>query len=286
MRNLIYLTLLLFIVSSCQKDKNEERDFLLDNELEKALTNASNGVGKTHFVLPGSNDFNSIPQDPKNPLSVKKIELGKLLYHETGLALSPKKESSKSQFACASCHFASAGFQACRVQGIAEGGMGFGLNGEGRIKNTEYDDADLDVQPIRTPSAMNTAYQKLMLWNGQFGATDMNTGTEDKWESGTPIETNFLGYEGLETQAIAGLKVHRMENIKDFIINSTYKNQFDEVFSEVAEDKRYDLERAGLAIAAYERTLLANEAPFQKWLKGEEEALTDDEKERSYFILW
>jgi cytochrome c peroxidase len=35
---------------------------------------------------------------------------------------------------------------------------------------------------------------------------------------------------------------------------------------------------AGLAIAAYERTVLANEAPFQKWLKGDMSAMSDEEK--------
>lgn len=33
-------------------------------------------------------------------------------------------------YSCASCHFASAGFQAGRVQGIGERGIGFGINGE------------------------------------------------------------------------------------------------------------------------------------------------------------
>ncbi len=35
----------------------------------------------------------------------------------------------------------------------------------------------------------------------------------------------------------------------------------------------------GLAIAAYERTLLANEAPFQRWLRGEYGAMTEQQKQ-------
>ena len=48
-------------------------------------------------------------------------------------------------------------------------GLGFGVKGEGRIKDPLYLEQDLDVQPIRTPSALNVAYQDVMLWNGQFG---------------------------------------------------------------------------------------------------------------------
>jgi cytochrome c peroxidase len=40
----------------------------------------------------------------------------------------------------------------------------------------------------------------------------------------------------------------------------------------------YSRKFAGLAIAAYERTLLANQAPFQRWLKGQYSAMTDMEK--------
>ena len=55
-----------------------------------------------------------------------------MLYHETGLGISPKLDIGKETYSCASCHFAAAGFQAGRFQGIGEGGLGFGVNGEGR----------------------------------------------------------------------------------------------------------------------------------------------------------
>ena len=142
---------------------------------------------------------------------------------------------SEGTYSCASCHFASAGFQAGRFQGIAEGGTGFGINGESREANIQYLEEDLDVQPVKSPSVMNTAYQKIMLWNGQFGATGLNTGTESAWTFDTPKETNFLGFEGVETQAIAGLKVHRMDIDEDnsVIEDLGYKTMFDEAFSNV-----------------------------------------------------
>ena len=278
MRKLSLLTLLaLLVISACRKDENDSTE--LDISLQQSLEAVSGGRGLAYFLLPDSDDLDAIPQDPKNPLTPAKVELGKQLFHETGLAINPKFPNSEETYSCASCHFASAGFQAGRWQGMGEGGMGFGLNGEGRAKLTIYHPDSIDVQPIRTPAALNTAYQEIMLWNGQFGATGMNEGTEDRWTPGTPKETNEMGYQGLEIQAIAGLKVHRLGGDTSWLLEKGYGPLFSAAFPNMEATESMDLEHIGLAIAAYERTLLANQAPFQRWLKGENSAMNKQEKE-------
>ncbi|NNM15661.1 MAG: cytochrome-c peroxidase, partial [Bacteroidia bacterium] len=202
------LATFIVVLSSCKKD--DDNSSALDSMLVDALETASGGAGTDFFKLPQSHDFASIPQDPNNPLTAAKVTLGQLLFHETALGTNPKHAVSTGTYSCASCHFAGGGFQANRQQGISDGGIGFGINGEARTAHPSLPVVDCDVQPIRTPSAMNGAYQKNMLWNGQFGATGKNAGTQAQWTAGTPIENNFLGYEGLEIQAIAGLSVHRM----------------------------------------------------------------------------
>lgn len=275
MKQLLPLLLALCLLSSCQKDETPN---LLDEQLSTVLTEISNGIGDEAFILPNENNLASIPQDPLNRLTTEKVSLGKMLFHETGIALVPMKEFAKGTFSCASCHFAGAGFQAGRFQGIGDGGIGFGINGEGRTKGSLYKGDDLDVQPIRSPTVMNGAYQKNMLWNGQFGATGLNAGTESAWTAGTPKENNFLGFEGLETQAIAGLTVHRMEMDSALIHGTSYKQMFDAAFPNSSANERYTLQNVGLAIAAYERTVLSNQAPFQKWLQGEKDAMNETEK--------
>ncbi len=274
---LAYPILLCLFLASCATEENNIIDEQ-DTKLEEVLRSASPDQTLSFFEQPNSTDFVSIPQDPKNPITVEKVKLGKLLYHETGLAIDPKQEISKGNFSCASCHFAGAGFQAGRAQGIGEGGVGFGINGEGREKGSLYPDNMVDVQPIRTPTAMNGAYQINQLWNGQFGATGLNTGTEAMWKEGTPIATNHLGYEGLEIQAIAGLGVHRLGVTPELLDSLGYTELFDRAFPEIHESERYTKEFAGLAIAAYERTILSNQAPFQQWLKGNQNAMTEKEK--------
>ncbi len=279
LRNYLAMGMLALSLAACQKENDStESQPMLDQELEQVLKDASGGTGLAHFVLPYSNEFDKIPQDPNNPITQAKIDLGALLFHETGLGLSPKHASSMGTFSCASCHFASAGFQAGIHQGIADGGLGFGINGEGRIANPEYETTELDVQPVRTPSALNIAYQEAILWNGQFGAVGVNAGTEAGWTAGTPKAKNYLGYQGTETQAIAAQDVHRLKMNDEICVNLNYKTLFDKAFPDSDPGVRYGQENTGLAIAAYERIILANQAPFQKWLRGKENAMSDQEK--------
>ncbi len=279
-QSLLLLICLFLLAVGCKKEQTTTvSNLALDNQIDELLNIASNNQGREYFTLPESDDYLKIPNDPNNPITKEKVDLGKLLYHETGLAINPKNPISKNTYSCASCHFASAGFQAGRFQGIAEGGIGFGVNGEGRMRGSLYQGDSLDVQPIRSPTTLHVAYQKVMLWNGQFGATGLNANTGDAWVYGTPIETNYLGYEGTETQAIAGLKVHRMGLEDSFLTTYGYKSLFNAAFPDIPEEERFNREQAGLAIAAYERTLLANQSPFQKWLKGDDNAMSQTEKE-------
>lgn len=244
-------------------------------KLEKRVNRAirTNG-GKQHFKLPFSWQLGRIPQDPLNPLNPAKIFLGRLLYHETAILVDNVRPEGEETASCASCHFVDADFRTFRRQGIGEGGQGF----FDREIRPGYAPAELDVQPIRTPTTLNTAYQDVMLWNGQFGATGTNAGTQASWTPGTPIATNNLGYQGLEIQAIAGLGVHRMSFENSRVAGDpTYLWLFDLAFPEISTPDRYNDEHAGLAIAAYERTLLSNLAPFQRYLRGNRKALSDQE---------
>lgn len=272
----------LLLVESCKKDPEEQITTPTDYDqiLTDVMLDAADGAGLEIFMLPESDDFNNIPQDPTNGLSDVKVALGKLLFHETGLALSSSMNGEgQGTYSCASCHHAGAGFQANLQQGIGDGGIGFGVNGEGRIFNPAYDLDSIDLQPLRSPTVLNGCYQQVMLWNGQFGATGPNEGTEDFWPPNSPIWNNQFGHEGLETQAIAALTVHRM--IVDEQVCEEYEDyieMFDQAFPEWPEVNRYTERTAGLAIGAYERTVISNEAPFQQWLNGDLQAMTDLEK--------
>ena len=249
-----------------------------DQQLTEALRAAAPTQRTDYFALPAADNYSRIPQDPKNPITAEKVVLGQLLYHETALAVNALRPEGMLTYSCASCHHAPAGFQAGVRQGIADGGLGFGHAGESRQRNPLYSVDSVDVQPVRTPSTLNIAYQTNVLWNGQFGATGVNQGTVDRWTENTPLAVNHRGFEGIETQAIAGLTVHRLDSDTSLIFGTSYRQLYDAAFAHVPAGERYTRETTGLAIAAYERTLLAHRAPFQRYLRGETEAMSDRQK--------
>jgi cytochrome c peroxidase len=263
-----------YLLMSCSKEKNILKG--TDSELQNLIQNASPTGDLSYFILPESSNFSAIPQDPKNPISKEKIALGGFLFHETGLGVGGSDLLARKTYSCASCHHAAAGFQSGTYQGIGDGGLGFGTKGELRRPMMGF--ADADVQSLKTPSVLNAAYQPNQLWNGQAGATYLNSATKPLWKEGSDLAMNHLGYEGIETQAIQGMALHRL-NVDDHIKRlPAYKKLFDEAFPGKSIEKRYANETAGLAIAAYLRTLLSTEAPFQKYLKGDLNALTETEK--------
>lgn len=271
-------SILLIIVTSFLYSCFTEGDNL-DTDLRFAINTAENSRGLTSFILPDSKSLKSIPQDPKNPLTAEKVALGKMLFHESAFSTIGNFEEFRQTYSCATCHHVDAGFKAGILQSIGDGGIGYGIAGEGRKPAFTIELSKIDAPPLNAPSALNVAYQTNLLWNGQFGATNLNIGTEDLWPEDGPVAMNRLGYEGVETQAIAGIKVHRMEYSQQAIEQNGYKAAFDSAFPGKSPESKYSDQGAGLAIAAYERTLLTHQSPFQLWLRGNNDALTDQQKQ-------
>lgn len=250
----------------------------LDTQLFKRLSDLSPNGDIDYFILPESDDYASIPQGVKNPITSEKVALGNMLFFETGLARNAMKKEGIGTFSCGSCHVPSAGFMPGRPQGIADGGIGFGLNGEDRIKSSGYEEEELDVQGARPLSLLNVAFVSNTSWNGQFGAHGVNEGTEEIWDLEESTEVNHLGLDGIESQNIEGLKLHRME-IDGYVLDTLgYRALFDEAFYDFPVEERYSFTTASFAISSYIRTLIPNKAPFQRWMKGDLSAMTDLEK--------
>ena len=267
--------LIVMLILGCNDDQPGNIEDELDIELEALLLEADD-QGRDHFILPVQEDFASLPQDPKNPITREKVELGRMLFHETALGNDALRSGGLRTYSCSSCHNSSAAMQPGRRQGIAEGGSGFGVKGESRDRNLDYEEVEVDAQPIRAPSTLNVAYQKNVLWNGMFGATGLNEGTEAQWTGDAAV--NLLGFEGVESQAIKGLEVHRMSAEMGMMTDFGYLDMLRVAFPGVAEDTLISRTYLGLAIASYVRTITTSEAPFQRWLRGQNSALSDQEK--------
>ncbi len=264
---------------ACTQDRMPEL-ISLDLDLEELIEKAApRDAGMDFYILPDETDLLSIPQDSiNNPLTPSKVELGKFLFFETGFATKARNESGMGTYSCASCHIPEAGFKPGNFQGVADGGEGFGINGEDRRRKSDYLEEELDVQAIRPLSLLNVAYVQNTLWNGRFGREGNNIGTENLWKPEDGTNLNALGFAAIETQNFEGLETHRIEIDKELIDEFGYTELFDASFPELSEEDRYSNHGGSLAISAYIRTLLANKAPFQEWLKGNRSAMTTDEK--------
>jgi cytochrome c peroxidase len=264
-------------IISCQHDDPTLAN--LDGPLENALNDKSSSGSYKGYILPESNDLANLPnQDPKNPLTPEKVELGRLLFYETGLGLENKKSPSKTTYSCSSCHVPVMGFTAGRFQGIADGAIGFGHRGEGRAINPLYTGDEVDAQGARPLPVINTAFVTNALWAGSFGSFNSNEGTQSVWHQDTLIEVNFQGLMGLEANNERALAVHRQVINKAVMDSLGYTQMFDAAFPGIPQKDRYNRRTGAFAIAAYFRTILTNKAPFQRWLKGERTAMSAQEK--------
>jgi len=275
--NFLYTILIVGVFVSCNNDKIY-LDQPLDLQLEFALSKAAANGDPSFFILPDSEDYQNIPQDPQNRITEAKVRLGNLLFFETGIANDPTHPDAKGTYSCASCHVPSAGFRPGAIQGVADGGIGFGQNGEGRDKMNIYEEWELDVQGVRPLSVLNVAFVENTTWNGRFGSQGVNVGTEDRWELDHALALNKEGFASLETQNMEGLEVHRMDITEEVLNDFGYRTYFDAAFGNWPESDRYSKKAAAFAISTYLRTLMTNKAPFQEYLKGDKYKMSEQEK--------
>ena len=165
----------------------------------------------------------TIPED--NPMSVEKIELGKMLYFDTRL-------SKDGTISCATCHDPSMGW-------AEETPTSTGIGDE--------------VGGANSPSVANSAYGKAQFWDGRAAT--------------------------LEEQALGPIEnpIEMGHNLDELVpeLNEIegYKEQFQTVFGT-------DVTKDGIAkaIAAFERTILCGNSPYDQFNAGDESALTDVQK--------
>ncbi len=269
--------LAVLLIGSCAKDVTSE-EVQLDVSLKRLISNVAPTGNYDYYIVPDNTELDLIPQDLRNPLTPAKVELGKMLFFETGLAMEARYSTGIGTYSCATCHLPEAGFRPGAPQGVADGGEGFGLNGENRVKNNVYTEDELDTQSARPLSLINVAYVTNTFWNGQFGSRGANEGTEELWHELEELELNSLGYEAIETQNIEGVQVHRIATTKSLLDQYGYTEMYDEVFSDLREEDRYSTFATSLALSAYIRSITSSKAPFQEWLKGASEAMSMQEK--------
>ncbi len=237
------------------------------------------------------------PEFPfENPLLPGQAELGKFLFWE-------EQMSSDNTMACGTCHIHEAGgsdprsFEATSINPGPDGLFGTaddirGSQGvvahdvNGNYVGSSVFFPHVQVTGRKAPSAINAVYFNEIFWDGRaLGAyTDPQTqvveiaymGALESQAMGPPTSDVEMARGGetwtdisnrLVTAKPLALGTNLPQEMADFVaLYPTYPDMFEAVYGDPAITSR----RIMFAIGNYERTLIADESPMDKFLKGEE----------------
>ena len=213
----------------------------------------------------GQNPFSALPQTvdapPDNPLTADKVALGKLLFWDPIL-------SGHRDVACASCHHPRAGYAEDRDLSIGVNGIGFGRNRRFQSPNS------IPFVKRNSPTMLNVAF------NGV-----------DQTGRYTPAAAPMfwdMRVRSLETQALEPIK--SFEEMRgdaypeDKAIETVVERlnaipEYRALFGKAFGDENVSAVNLGKALATFGRSLVANNSPFDRYMRGDRSAMTRDQIE-------
>ena len=245
------------------------------------------------------------PVPVENPQTPQKILLGQALFWEEQLSVT-------GTVACGTCHRAFAGGSDPRsglaptINAGADGVLGTGDDVHGSAGVPAHDAGGLytasatpQVGGRRAPSAVDAAFAPLLFWDGRAGTTFLDPATGVTLiASGGALENQALGPlvnsvemapAAAQTAQLAGRisgaqPLALAENLPAALASFVAGRGYPELFAQVFGDTAITPARIAFAIASYERTLVANQTPFDVE-NGGTPALTDLERQgRALFV--
>lgn len=170
-----------------------------------------------------------------NPSTPEKIELGRLLFFDPVL-------SENNDIACATCHNPDLAFSDGLAQAIGAGGQGIGPARTGGVPLTR-----------NTASLWNVAYATSLFWDGRVQSLE--------YQALVPLshvdEMGVANTNALEEE---------LRGIPEYV------DYFNAAFG--GGQAAITVENVVRALAAFERTLLSTQSPFDRYASGELDALT------------
>jgi parallel beta-helix repeat protein len=174
-----------------------------------------------------------------NQTTQEKIELGRLLYFDPLL-------SGDNEQSCATCHHPDLGFGDGRPTSMGFGGKGLGPERQGgkQVRRS-------------APTIWNAAYNHKQFWDGR--ANDLEE--QAQFPITSPDEMNQKPDE----------------LIKELKAIPEYVRLFDKAFSGDS-GSAVTFNNAAAAIAAFERTIISDNSPFDRYAMGDQMALTAEQR--------
>jgi cytochrome c peroxidase len=247
--------------------RSQFREFLFEGKHLAGLLVAAATVAGLLYMEVGAvgqsllSALPSTPQAPEdNPTTPAKVALGRLLFWDPLL-------SGPEDVACATCHHPKNGWAENRD--VSVGVTGIGLGSSRRLAPG----STIPLVKRNSPTVLNIA----------FSGSD-ESGRYDP--ANAPMFWD-LRKKSLESQALEPLKSHeemrgntypRGEALARVVAklqaNAEYRSLFAGAFG---GEQPVNAQNLGRAIAAFERTLLANNSPFDRYMRGDRSAMTAEQ---------
>lgn len=250
---LLFSASLLILSTSCEKDECEDPPPQSD-PLDEMIS-----------ML----DLQAIPEvaDPADNInSIEKAELGRLLFWDPIVG-------GENDMACATCHHPGLGYGDGIDLSIGVNGSGLGLD---RTENTGGLDLSSPIErvPRNAPTIINAAYNGLTSLNGYNPKESpmfwdsREKALEGQCQGPPASRSEMRGEAYSEFDAMDSI-VARIANIPEYV------QLFDAAFGEA---NSVNLENFTKAVAAFERTIVSVNSPYDQYIAGNLTALDDDQK--------
>jgi len=249
--------------------KSQFRGFLFEAKHLTGLLVAAATVGVLLYmevaaVGQSKSTLSALPSTPQapgdNPTTPAKVALGRLLFWDPLL-------SGPQDVACASCHHPQNGYAEDRDLSLGVTAIGLGSS------RRQAPGSSIPIVKRNAPTVLNIA----------FSGSDES----GRYDPATAPMFWDLRVKSLEKQALEPLKANeemRGDTYKEdeavasvvakLQANAEYRSLFAGAFGGA---QPVNAENLGRAIAAFERTLLANNSPFDRYMRGDRSAMTAEQ---------
>src|SRR6266404_5973729 len=248
--------------------KSQFRGFLFEAKHLTGLLVAAATVGVLLYMevaAVGQSMGSALPPTPKapgdNPTTQAKVALGRLLFWDPLL-------SGPQDVACATCHHPQNGYAEDRDLSLGVTGIGLGKS------RRQAPGSSIPIVKRNSPTVLNIAFSG----SDQSGSYDPVTAPMF-WD---------MRVKSLELQALEPLKANEEmrgntypegdEAVAKVVAKLQANAEYRRLFAGAFGGKQpVNAENLGRAIAAFERTLLANNSPFDRYMRGDRSAMTEEQ---------
>ena len=211
-----------------------------------------------------------VPQPPGDAGTADRIELGRLLFFDPVL-------SGEKDVACGTCHHPAFAFADGRELGA--GASGTGLGPARLVSSSTLTGTAIGLEGRNSPTVLNAAFNAdengrpshlgLQFWDGR--AAGLEVLARGPLTSRTEMAGDAYSAEVARDSVVARLRV-----IGEYI--ERFREAFPAEAALASGAEVITMDTYGRAVAAYERELVTRNSAFDRYARGDDEALTKRQK--------